>query len=201
MKKLTSLALIAMAMLIAFPIAGVAKDNKKEKKAYEWKWDGTKSGNETVDAYLMSVDSIWNNMSEFHKMVDTYQYKEDTLYVNGKYYVQAYMMDNQGNLLTRGAVNWQFVNCGMLSANSPINATLRPCREDSVDFDNTQNLYIEGDNLDVLKCLKETYLHKVKMIYIDPPYNTGNDFVYEDDFAQSSEEYLANSGQFDGIDL
>ena len=76
MKKLTSLALIAMAMLIAFPIAGVAKDNKKkEKKAYEWKWDGTKSGNETVDAYLMSVDSIWNNMSEFHKMVDTYQYK------------------------------------------------------------------------------------------------------------------------------
>ncbi len=68
---------------------------------------------------------------------------------------------------------------------------------DSVDFDNTQNLYIEGDNLDVLKCLKETYLHKVKMIYIDPPYNTGNDFVYEDDFAQSSEEYLANSGQFD----
>lgn len=72
MKKLTSLALIAMAMLIAFPIAGVAKDNKKkEKKAYEWKWDGTKSGNETVDAYLMSVDSIWNNMSEFHKMVDT----------------------------------------------------------------------------------------------------------------------------------
>ena len=118
MKKLTSLALIAMAMLIAFPIAGVAKDNKKkEKKAYEWKWDGTKSGNETVDAYLMSVDSIWNNMSEFHKMVDTYQYKEDTLYVNGKYYVQAYMKDDQGNLLTRGAVNWQFVNCGMLSAN------------------------------------------------------------------------------------
>ena len=85
----------------------------------------------------------------------------------------------------------------ILLANSPINATLRPCREDSVDFDNTQNLYIEGDNLDVLKCLKETYLHKVKMIYIDPPYNTGNDFVYEDDFAQSSEEYLANSGQFD----
>ena len=66
-----------------------------------------------------------------------------------------------------------------------------------MDFDNTQNLYIEGDNLDVLKCLKETYLHKVKMIYIDPPYNTGNDFVYEDDFAESSAEYLANSGQFD----
>ena len=92
---------------------------------------------------------------------------------------------------------WPDKSKTILLANSPINATLRPCREDSVDFDNTQNLYIEGDNLDVLKCLKETYLHKVKMIYIDPPYNTGNDFVYEDDFAQSSEEYLANSGQFD----
>ena len=66
-----------------------------------------------------------------------------------------------------------------------------------MNFDTTQNLYIEGDNLDVLKCLKETYLHKVKMIYIDPPYNTGNDFVYEDDFAESASEYLANSGQFD----
>lgn len=92
---------------------------------------------------------------------------------------------------------WPDKSKAILLANSPINATLRPCREDSVDFDNTQNLYIEGDNLDVLKCLKETYLHKVKMIYIDPPYNTGNDFVYEDDFAQSSEEHLANSGQFD----
>ena len=92
---------------------------------------------------------------------------------------------------------WPDKSKAILLANSPINATLRPCREDSVDFDNTQNLYIEGDNLDVLKCLKETYLHKVKMIYIDPPYNTGNDFVYEDDFAQSSVEYLANSGQFD----
>jgi len=92
---------------------------------------------------------------------------------------------------------WPDKNKAILLANSPVNATLRPCREDSIDFDNTQNLYIEGDNLDVLKCLKETYLHKVKMIYIDPPYNTGNDFVYEDDFAQSSEEYLANSEQFD----
>lgn len=92
---------------------------------------------------------------------------------------------------------WPDKSKAILLANSPINATLRPCREESVDFDNTKNLYIEGDNLDVLKCLKETYLHKVKMIYIDPPYNTGNDFVYEDDFAQSSEEYLANSGQFD----
>ena len=92
---------------------------------------------------------------------------------------------------------WPDKSKAILLANSPSNSTLRPCREDSVDFDNTQNLYIEGDNLDVLKCLKETYLHKVKMIYIDPPYNTGNDFIYEDDFAQSSEEYIANSGQYD----
>ena len=105
------------------------------------------------------------------------------------------------SVMSKRAERYQFTwpdkSKAILLANSPIYATLRPCREDSVDFDNTQNLYIEGDNLDVLKCLKETYLHKVKMIYIDPPYNTGNDFVYEDDFAQSSEEYLANSGQFD----
>lgn len=92
---------------------------------------------------------------------------------------------------------WPDKKKAILLANSPVSAALRPCREESVDFDNTQNLYIEGDNLDVLKCLKETYLHKVKMIYIDPPYNTGNDFVYEDDFAESSVEYLFRSGQFD----
>lgn len=86
----------------------------------------------------------------------------------------------------------------MLLANAPINKTLRPCREESVNFDNTENLYIEGDNLEVLKLLQETYLGKIKMIYIDPPYNTGNDFVYADDFAQSTEEYLENSGQYDG---
>ena len=82
-------------------------------------------------------------------------------------------------------------------ANAPTTDTLRPCREESVDFDNTQNLYIEGDNLQVLKLLRENYLGKVKMIYIDPPYNTGNDFVYNDDFAQSAGEYVHNSGQED----
>lgn len=82
-------------------------------------------------------------------------------------------------------------------ANTPTTKTLRPCREESMDFDHTQNLYIEGDNLDVLKVLRETYLGKVKMIYIDPPYNTGNDFVYNDDFSQSTEEYQENSGQTD----
>ena len=92
---------------------------------------------------------------------------------------------------------WPDKSKAILLANSPINATLRPCREDSVDFDNTQNLYIEGDNLDVLKCLKETYLHKVKMIYIDPPYNTGNDFVYNDDFAQGKVEFEQSSDLFD----
>ena len=82
-------------------------------------------------------------------------------------------------------------------ASEPINKTLRPCREESVDFDNTENLYIEGDNLDVLKLLQETYLGKVKMIYIDPPYNTGNDFVYNDSFDMSADEYSEVSGEFD----
>ena len=92
---------------------------------------------------------------------------------------------------------WPDKKKSVLLANAPISKTLRPCREESVDFDTTENLYIEGDNLEVLKLLQETYLGKIKMIYIDPPYNTGNDFVYEDDFAQSTEDYLANSGQFD----
>ena len=98
---------------------------------------------------------------------------------------------------------WPDKRKSVLLANAPINKTLRPCRAESVGRDGTpggfdsENLYIEGDNLEVLKLLQETYLGKIKMIYIDPPYNTGNDFVYEDDFAQSAEEYMANSGQFD----
>lgn len=90
---------------------------------------------------------------------------------------------------------WPDKKKSILLANSPIAKTLRPCREESVDFDNTKNLYIEGDNLDVLKLLQETYLGKVKLIYIDPPYNTGNDFVYEDDYSQSVNQYITNSGQ------
>lgn len=97
----------------------------------------------------------------------------------------------------RYQMTWPDKRKAVALANSAISATLRPCKEESVDFDTTENLYIEGDNLDVLKLLRETYLGKVKMIYIDPPYNTGNDFVYEDDFAQSAEEYTANSGQYD----
>jgi adenine-specific DNA-methyltransferase len=92
---------------------------------------------------------------------------------------------------------WADKKKSILLANSPISKTLRPCREESVNFDTTKNLYIEGDNLEVLKLLQETYLGKVKMIYIDPPYNTGNDFVYEDDFAISAEEHFKRSGMED----
>lgn len=100
---------------------------------------------------------------------------------------------------------WPDKKKAMLAANAPITATLRPIQADSVGRDGTpggfdsENLYIEGDNLEVLKLLQETYLSKVKMIYIDPPYNTGNDFVYEDDFAQSTDEYMENSGQYDEV--
>lgn len=92
---------------------------------------------------------------------------------------------------------WPDKKKSVLLANAPINKTLRPCREESVDFDNTENLYIEGDNLEVLKLLQETYLGKIKMIYIDPPYNTGNDFVYNDEFGISSEEWNEVSGNYD----
>ena len=92
---------------------------------------------------------------------------------------------------------WPDKKKSILLANAPINKTLRPCREESVDFDTTENLYIEGDNLEVLKLLQETYLGKIKMIYIDPPYNTGNDFVYNDEFGIRSEEWNGISGNYD----
>jgi len=94
-------------------------------------------------------------------------------------------------------LNWPGKREALLTANAPIAKTLRPCRDESVDFDTTKNLFIEGDNLDALKLLQETYLGKVKMIYIDPPYNTGNDFIYEDDFAEDTDEYLHRSNQVD----
>ena len=104
-------------------------------------------------------------------------------------------------VITEGEERYQFTwpdkRAAVRLANTPTTMTLRPCREDSVDFENTQNLYIEGDNLDVLKVLRETYLGKVKMIYIDPPYNTGNDFVYNDDFAQGKDDFEQSSGLFD----
>jgi adenine-specific DNA-methyltransferase len=92
---------------------------------------------------------------------------------------------------------WPDKHKSILLANSPIAATLRPCREESVDFDKTENLYVEGDNLDVLKLMLETYLSKVKMIYIDPPYNTGGDFLYNDDFSEAADSFLTRDGQFD----
>ncbi len=92
---------------------------------------------------------------------------------------------------------WPDKRTAIRLANTPTNKTLRPCREESVDFDNTENLYIEGDNLEVLKLLRENYLGKVKMIYIDPPYNTGNDFVYSDDFGMGNDEFKPKSGLFD----
>ncbi len=95
----------------------------------------------------------------------------------------------------RYQLNWPGKREATLTANAPIAKTLRPCRDESVEFDTTQNLFIEGDNLDALKLLQETYLNKVKMIYIDPPYNTGNDFIYEDDFAENTQTYLERSNQ------
>ena len=95
----------------------------------------------------------------------------------------------------RYQLDWPGKRAALFAANAPIAKTLRPVREESVDFDTTKNLFIEGDNLDALKLLQESYLGKVKLIYIDPPYNTGNDFVYDDDFAESSADYLARSGQ------
>ena len=104
-------------------------------------------------------------------------------------------------IIAEGEERYQFTwpdkRASVRLANTPTTMTLRPCREESVDFDNTQNLYIEGDNLDVLKVLRETYLGKVKMIYIDPPYNTGNDFVYNDDFSIGREEFGIRNGFFD----
>ncbi|MBM4309867.1 MAG: site-specific DNA-methyltransferase [Deltaproteobacteria bacterium] len=96
-------------------------------------------------------------------------------------------------------LNWPGKREALLTANAPIAKTLRPCREESVDFDTTKNLFIEGDNLEALKLLQETYLGKVKMIYIDPPYNTGNDFIYEDDFAETADEFLKRSNQKDEL--
>ncbi|WP_230589155.1 site-specific DNA-methyltransferase [Gallibacterium anatis] len=102
-----------------------------------------------------------------------------------------------GGGVERYQLNWPGKREALLTANAPIAKTLRPVRDESVHFDTTENLFIEGDNLDALKLLQETYLGKVKMIYIDPPYNTGKDFVYADDFAENTEDYLRRSNQKD----
>ena len=97
----------------------------------------------------------------------------------------------------RYRLDWPGKRAALALANAPIRKTLRPNRDESVDFDTTRNLYLEGDNLDALKLLQETYLGQVKMIYIDPPYNTGNDFIYDDDFSMSRGEYESRSGEVD----
>jgi adenine-specific DNA-methyltransferase len=99
----------------------------------------------------------------------------------------------------RYQLNWPGKREALLTANAPIAKTLRPCRDESVDFDTTKNLFIEGDNLDVLKLLQETYLGKVKLMYIDPPYNTGNDFIYDDNFAEDSASFLLKSNYMDEL--
>lgn len=99
----------------------------------------------------------------------------------------------------RYQMTWPGKRQAIVLANTSTTDTLRPCKEESVDFDNTQNLYIEGDNLNVLKLLRETYLGKIKMIYIDPPYNTGKDFIYKDNFTQNFADYIADSGQYDNL--
>lgn len=112
---------------------------------------------------------------------------------------EALKQELSGNIVEgykeRYSLNWPGKRQAQLSANTPTTKTLRPCKEESVDFDTTENLYIEGDNLEVLKILQESYLNKIKMIYIDPPYNTGKDFVYKDNFTRSVDEELEESGQ------
>jgi adenine-specific DNA-methyltransferase len=105
--------------------------------------------------------------------------------------------DATGEEQERYQFTWPDKRHAIRLANTPTTSTLRPCRADSVDFDNTRNLYIEGDNLDVLKLLRESYLGKVKMIYIDPPYNTGGDFVYKDNFVKKNSDYTEVSGAYD----
>lgn len=114
---------------------------------------------------------------------------------------EALKQELSGNIVEgykeRYSLNWPGKRQAQLSANTPTTQTLRPCEEESVDFDSTENLYIEGDNLEVLKILQESYLNKIKMIYIDPPYNTGKDFVYKDNFTRSADEEFVESGQKD----
>lgn len=151
---------------------------------------------------MMSLDKVQENIQKIRKLFPNAvtEVKRDgkvELAVDFDVLKQEFVDTLIDERELRYQFTWPDKQKAVLLANTPISATLRPCKEESVDFDNTQNLYIEGDNLDVLKLLQETYLGKIKMIYIDPPYNTGNDFVYNDDFTQEASEYKENSGQFD----
>lgn len=151
---------------------------------------------------MMSMDNVQMNVEKIQKLfpnavTEVLRDGKPTLAVDFdilKQEMSSILIDDREE---RYQMTWPDKKKSVLLANTPISATLRPCKEESEDFDHTQNLYIEGDNLDVLKLLQETYLGKIKMIYIDPPYNTGNDFVYNDDFAMDSDEYADISGQYD----
>lgn len=151
---------------------------------------------------MMSKDKVQENIEKIQKLfpnavTEVLRDDKPTLAVDFdvlKQEMSSILVDEREE---RYQMTWPDKKKSILLANSLISATLRPCKEESVDFDNTKNLYIEGDNLDVLKLLQETYLGKIKMIYIDPPYNTGNDFVYNDDFSQTANEYADASGQYD----
>lgn len=151
---------------------------------------------------MMSMDNVQMNVEKIQKLfpnavTEVLRDGKPTLAIDFdvlKQELSAELIDDKEE---RYQMTWPDKKKSILLANTPISATLRPCKEESVDFDNTQNLYIEGDNLDVLKLLQETYLGKIKMIYIDPPYNTGNDFVYNDDFRVESEEWSEMSGDYD----
>jgi site-specific DNA-methyltransferase (adenine-specific) len=151
---------------------------------------------------MMSMDNVQMNVEKIQKLfpnavTEVLRDGKPTLAIDFdmlKQELSAELIDDKEE---RYQMTWPDKKKSILLANTPISATLRPCKEESVDFDHTQNLYIEGDNLDVLKLLQETYLGKIKMIYIDPPYNTGNDFVYNDDFRVESEEWSEMSGDYD----
>lgn len=151
---------------------------------------------------MMSMDNVQMNVEKIQKLfpnavTEVLRDGKPTLAIDFdvlKQELSAELIDDKEE---RYQMTWPDKKKSILLANTPISATLRPCKEESVDFDHTQNLYIEGDNLDVLKLLQETYLGKIKMIYIDPPYNTGNDFVYNDDFKVESEEWSEMSGDYD----
>ena len=151
---------------------------------------------------MMSMDKVQANIEKIRALfpnavTEVLRDGKPTLAVDFDVLKQELTSDLVVDSELRYQFTWPDKQKAVLRANEPTNKTLRPCREESVDFDSTQNLYIEGDNLEVLKLLQETYLSKIKMIYIDPPYNTGNDFVYNDDFVKDSTEYKENSGQFD----
>lgn len=133
------------------------------------------------------VTEGYNENGKLIKMVDFDLLKQELSYIVVEGNDERYTM------------TWPGKKQSILTANSPINATLRPCKEESVDFDNTQNLYIEGNNLDTLKLLRETYLNKIKMIYVDPPYNTGNNIIYKNDFSMSADEFMKVNGDYDEV--